>query len=278
MRYIYVLKDPITLEIKYVGQTNDVNRRYRDHLRRSLRDDDTDYDTYKSRWIRKIINNGDKPILEIIDECNSYIESNEKEKYWILYFFENGVSLTNSYSSDVTEHSDETRRKISSSKKGKKLEDIVGEEKALELKKIYSEKMKINNINKSNDPLVRDKISQSLKKHFLNPNNHWAYGKKMSNEHNEKLRLSKLNNPKNKRPGRKITNEQREKIRKKILGTKVLRYKILQYDINNIFIKEWESLREIERQDPTLKRTQISKCCKGEKDLYAGYIWKYKIE
>lgn len=278
MRYIYVLKDPITLETKYVGQTNDVDRRYRDHIRRSLKDDDNEYDTYKSRWIRKVINQGNKPLLEVIDECNTYDESNEKEKYWVNHFSKSGSSLTNSHSTDVTEHSEETRKKMSSAKKGKKLEEIVGEEKALEMKKIYSEKMKLNNINKMDDPLVREKISDSLKEFFSKPENHWAYGKKMSEDHNEKLRLAKLNNPKNVGNRKPKTEEQKEKIRNSVIGRKVLRFKILQYDLNMIFIKEWDSIRDIQRDDPTLNRTSISNCCKEKRSNYAGYIWKYKIE
>lgn len=27
--------------------------------------------------------------------------------------------------------------------------------------------------------------------------------------------------------------------------------------------------------DTTLMRNQIAKCCKGLKETYAGYIWKY---
>jgi hypothetical protein len=42
-------------------------------------------------------------------------------------------------------------------------------------------------------------------------------------------------------------------------------------------IKQWKSLREIERNDLTLSRSQIAKCCKGLKDNYAGFIWRYKV-
>jgi len=42
-------------------------------------------------------------------------------------------------------------------------------------------------------------------------------------------------------------------------------------------VKEWKSLREIERIDTTMSRSQIAKCCKGDKETYAGFIWKYKI-
>ena len=166
---------------------------------------------------------------------------------------------------------------MSSAKKGKTLEEIVGLEKSLELKEYYSERMKLNNPNRSNDILVKEKISNTLKEHFSTPENHWAYGKKMTDGHNEKLRQAKLNNPNNVGNRKPRTEEQKEKIRNSILGRKIERHKILQYDLDGNLIKEWKSLREIENHDSTLKRNQISKCCKGEKDFYAGFIWKFNI-
>jgi len=276
MRYIYSLKDPITLEIRYVGQTNNIERRFRDHISSSINDRNNKYNTHKSRWIRKLINNGYEPIIEVIDQCVTVDESNSLERFYINKFTNEGLQLTNSYSTDVTDFSLDTRKKMSSAKRGKKLEEIVGLEKSLELKNYYSERTKQNNPNKTNDPKVREKISNTLKEYFSTPENHWAYGKKMSEDHNEKLRLAKLNNPKNVGNRKPKTEEQKEKIRNSVIGRKVLRFKILQYDLNMIFIKEWKSLRDIEKEDFTLKRNQISKCCKGEKESYACYIWKYK--
>lgn len=164
---------------------------------------------------------------------------------------------------------------MSSAKKGKKLKEIVGEEKSIELKKYYSKRVSENNPNRSNDPLVKEKISTKLKEYFKDKNNHWAYGKKMTEEYNEKLRISHINNPKNVGNRKPRTEEQKEKIRNKIVGSKILRSKILQYDINENFIKEWGSLREIER-DLKISRYKISDCCKEIIKSYAGFIWKYK--
>jgi hypothetical protein len=277
MRYIYKLIDPITNEIRYIGQTDNIKRRYNDHMSSSLNKNSSSYNTYKSCWIRKILNNNLLPIIEVIEECDTLEISNIREKYYINKLNNDGYKLTNSYVSDVTEFSIETKKKMSSAKKGKTLEEIVGLEKSLELKEYYSERMKLNNPNRSNDTLVKEKISNTLKEHFSTPENHWAYGKKMTDDHNEKLRQAKLNNPNNVGNRKPRTDEQKEKIRKSILGRKIERHKILQYDLGNNLIKEWKSLREIENHDSTLKRNQISKCCKGEKDFYAGFIWKFNI-
>lgn len=276
MRYIYCLKDPLTFEIRYVGQTNNLNRRFKSHLSKSINEKSSEYKTHKSRWIRSILNSNMIPILEIIDTCSNLEESNKLENFYITKFTNEGISLTNSYVSDVTEFSEETKKKMSESKKGKKLEEIVGEDKAIELRIYYSERTKINNPNKSWDDNVKMKISETLKKFFENKENHWAYGKKMTDEHNENLRKSKINNPKNVGNRNPRTDEQKIKLSNAIKGRKVIRYKILQYDLNGNFLKEWNSLREIEKFEATFKRNQISKCCKGLKSYYAGFIWKYK--
>jgi hypothetical protein len=275
MRYIYALLDPSTNQIKYVGQTNDIDRRFNDHLSSSLNKNSESYDTYKARWIRKLLSLDIKPIIKIIEECENLEQSNLKEKYHIERLTNDGCKLTNSYVNDVTEFSLVTREKMSNAKKGKKLEEIVGEEKAIELKKYYSERTKLNNPNKTNDPLVREKISNTLKEYFSDKENHWAYGLKMDDDHNEKLRQAKLNNPKNVGNRKPRTEEQKEKIRNSIKGIKIKRSEILQYDLNMKLIRQWKSLRDIERSDNTFSRSQIAKCCKGNKETYAGFIWKY---
>lgn len=220
MRYIYILKDSSNGDIRYVGQTDNLQRRYNSHINSSVNEKSYSYNTHKSFWIRKLINLNLKPLMEVIDTCENLEQSNMREKYWIDKLSQDGIKLTNSYMTDVTEFSIETRKKMSNAKKGKKLEEIVGEEKALELKIYYSEKWKKNNPNKCYDPEVKERISNTLKEFFSDKKNHWAYGKKMSEEHNEKLRQSKLNNPKNIGNTRPRTDEEKRKIREKILGSK----------------------------------------------------------
>jgi len=276
MRYIYKLIDPTTNEIRYVGQTNNIKRRYKNHISSSLNENSDSYNTYKARWIRKLLKNNIKPIILIIEECLSLEESNNREAFFIKKLTDDGYKLTNSYVGDVTEFSKETKHKMSIVRKGKKLEEIVGVEKAKELKKYYSDRLKVDNPNKTYDPMVREKISNSLKIHLSNKENHWAYGITMSDDHNEKLRQSKINNPRNVGNRKPRTEEQKEKTRQSMLGKRVKRSKILQYDLDMNLISEWKSLREIERFDNSLNRSKISLCCKGEKETYANFIWVYK--
>ena len=48
---------------------------------------------------------------------------------------------------------------------------------------------------------------------------------------------------------------------------------VLQYDINNNFIQEWDSLTEA---DKALHVVHIAKVCNGTRKTAGGYIWKFK--
>lgn len=273
MRYIYSLADPNTKEIRYIGQTNNINRRLNGHINSSVNINNKQYNTHKCSWIRKLIQNGYNPVITIIEEVVTLGESNKQERFWIKKLTNEGLKLTNSHISDVTEFSTETKDKMSVAKRGKKLEEIVGEEKATQLKLYYSERIKNNNPNKSNDPLVKEKISETLKEYFKDKNNHWAYGKEMTDKMRNNQRLAHLNNPKNKGNTNKRTEEQKEKIRKAISGRILIRSKILQYDLDGLFIRKWNSIREICKEIPEYNRATLNKNINKSRS-YAGFLWK----
>lgn len=50
---------------------------------------------------------------------------------------------------------------------------------------------------------------------------------------------------------------------------------VLQYDLNNNFIKEWKSIKEAEHYYNISKNT-ISQCCQKIQKTAGGFIWKYK--
>ena len=87
--YIYVLKCPISFEVKYVGKANNPKLRYYSHLNTSK-----SASSYKKNWIKKLKDKNLKPILEIIAEVP--ISSwKEYEKYYIRYYKSLGCELTN---------------------------------------------------------------------------------------------------------------------------------------------------------------------------------------
>lgn len=52
---------------------------------------------------------------------------------------------------------------------------------------------------------------------------------------------------------------------------------VLQYTLEGIFIKEWKSIIDVQR-NLGFCQSHISKCCRGKQAYAYGYIWKYKKE
>lgn len=164
--FIYILSEPLHGNIRYVGKTKDPNRRLKRHIsERNL------HDSYKDRWIRKIIDDGGLPEITVIDTVDD-----KKwcywEKFYISYFKFIGCKLTNGTeggdqppSTKGRKHTIESRLKMSDSKKGKPIPWLNKGEKRTELHK--------KNLSKS----CKGRIS---------PNK----GNKYSNEFREKLSKS----------------------------------------------------------------------------------------
>lgn len=51
--------------------------------------------------------------------------------------------------------------------------------------------------------------------------------------------------------------------------------KVIQYSLNGIFIKEWNSMHDVWRE-LGIRPSYICRCCKGLRNQTYGYIWKYK--
>lgn len=112
--FIYSLNCPFTNIPKYIGKANNVRLRYNGHIHKSK-----DANNLKNAWINSLLKNGNKPIVEILDEVN-YDEWKFWEMYYISLYKSWGFILKNSTSGgDSTELSIESRIKISNSKKGK---------------------------------------------------------------------------------------------------------------------------------------------------------------
>lgn len=51
--------------------------------------------------------------------------------------------------------------------------------------------------------------------------------------------------------------------------------KVLQYDLQGNFIREWNCMMDIERK-MNISHTSISLCCRNKVENIKGYIWRYK--
>lgn len=59
------------------------------------------------------------------------------------------------------------------------------------------------------------------------------------------------------------------------INAECLKKKVIQYDMNMNFIKEWESIAEAQKE---LKLYHISDCCRGIRHHCGNYKWRYKKE
>ena len=118
MAFIYVLIDPRTEEIRYVGWTSTtLKRRLQAHLcSRS--------GVHRTRWIQSLLREGLRPCIRAVQQVplGSW---GDAERYWIAYFKKIGCPLTNG-----TEGGEgslghqvniEARQRISACHKGKKI-------------------------------------------------------------------------------------------------------------------------------------------------------------
>lgn len=87
--YIYILIDPLTNQIRYVGKANNPQERYKNHKNRCR-----DKNTHKRNWMNKLRLKGLYPEIEIIDRVLTS-EWHYWEKFWIAYYRFLGCSLVN---------------------------------------------------------------------------------------------------------------------------------------------------------------------------------------
>ena len=117
------------------------------------------------------------------------------------------------------------------------------------------------------------KLMSKVRKGKLNT---WNKGKPMSQK--QKELLSKIKKAKN----YKVSDEVKLKISLTTKGRKKseewkskLCIPILQFSLNNEFIKEWKSAKEI-GLNFNVDSTSFIQCCKHKQKTAYGFIWKYK--
>lgn len=118
--YIYTLKHPITLEVRYVGKTKSPKRRLSEHLSKPLL---KKKNTHLAFWILSLFKKKLKPIMEIIDETEG--DWGSLEKKWVKKFpnlcnhTEGGEGCHGHKQTD--EHKENIRKAMLGKNKGKKM-------------------------------------------------------------------------------------------------------------------------------------------------------------
>lgn len=115
---IYVLKDPVSGEVRYVGKTSTtLEARLKSHLGYTAKN-------HRSFWLNSLKIKNLKPTIELIEKC-TITDWQEREIYWIQYYKDSGAKLTNSTSGGLGAYQliPEKRNKVIAANKGKKLSE-----------------------------------------------------------------------------------------------------------------------------------------------------------
>src|ERR1035437_1278431 len=286
---IYSLTDPRDNKIKYVGKTNNMKRRFREHIK-----EDGKYK--KVRWIQKLIKLNLKPIMLELDEILE-TEQDFWEEHWISLVKSWGFNLLNHTKGGtnppiVRKFGKDNSFKITHvaamvlemnlARKDKTYEELYGEERAKQLKEDISKRTSGEN-NPMYDKQHADetKIKISLANSGENNGN---YGKHLSPEHieilrvyntnkvvseetKEKQRIIALNRP----PVSQETKDKLKLIHRKE-GNGNFKGVVYQYTKDHELVKTWRGLFEI-KEIHGRKYTNICSCITGATKTAYGYIW-----
>lgn len=94
MYKIYVLLDPRTEEVMYVGKTSNkrLHNRLCSHLCEAKKPGSKNK---RCAWLKSLLNKNLKPIISQIEECDSLEKANEREIFWITYWKKYNPNLKN---------------------------------------------------------------------------------------------------------------------------------------------------------------------------------------
>lgn len=248
--YLYTLNCPFTNDIKYVGISKNPKNRFYNHISEARKDTHTK----KKAWIKGLLNQGLKPILNIISE-HSVDVIHEVEVAYILKCKNEGIALYNLTSGGEIKKqvSQETIEKLRKCNLGKKHSEATKE--------------KIGNANRGQkrSEEVRKKLSENQK----GKNNSMIKAGVDFYKQTEAMRLANT--------GKKRDKAIADKIAKK------LSIPVVQLTLEGDFVKEWSSMAEVKRELGYHDGDISSVCKKAIRKGYVrksayGFKWQYKKE
>lgn len=151
---IYSLIHPITKDVRYIGWSSNLERRYKDHIR----DAENNKKSHKCSWIRSLLKDGLMPEVFEIEKV-TYEKRNEREIYWISYYGrENLVNSTDGGEGSVGfKFSEESKNNLSKMRTGKKLSEY-------HRKAISEGKMGDKNPNHMGKSMTKESINKTREK------------------------------------------------------------------------------------------------------------------
>lgn len=243
----------------YIGQSKNLNNREHSHFYKLEKND------HHNEILQKSFNKYGREnfIFEVLEKIDFDDFLNEREKYWIDFYgglnnkkiYNMKDPLTNEYS-DYTKikvsktmlgennpnfgnkWTDEQKENLSKQRKGKKLEERIGIEKAV----LSKEKMSKSQKGRKHPEEVKEKIRQA-NIGIKNP----AYGKGERQKGDKNPMWGKTQ--KNRRPIQQLTKE-------------------------GILVKEYDFISDVINYGFFVGN--VWSVCNGKSKTYRGFIWKYK--
>lgn len=111
--FIYTLSDPTTNQVRYVGKTVNLKKRYSSHICNFNKKNK------KENWVLSLKNKNEKPLMEVVDTV-PYKNWEFWERYWISQFKAWGFDLVNLTEGGDNVCSDKTRKKLKLAGKNRK--------------------------------------------------------------------------------------------------------------------------------------------------------------
>lgn len=136
MGKIYMLIDPFTKEVRYVGQTiKTLKYRLNEHVQDSKR-----YNYHSANWVKSLLKRGKIPIIELIEECP--LENLDEREIYYISELSKTCNLTNiqkgGKDGSFIKHSEEAKKKISDFMKNyKKSQSSIDKMKLSLTRKVY---------------------------------------------------------------------------------------------------------------------------------------------
>jgi hypothetical protein len=234
--YIYRLIDPRSKRTRYVGKTNNLRVRLKNHCQQKL--GAVHYNTHCSRWIRELKDYGCRPLIEVLEETdeNSWVAA---EMRWIAHYKSLGEPLTNltDGGEGLTNHphTEETKKKLSYMFKGRPLPEwqkehlrIINTGKKQSPETVAKRAESIRSRRAAKGPLARDPSVRRAKRHSEGASPmgspEWkakitvalkARYMSLTSDEKERLRQHGLKGSRGPRPnlkGRKLSDEHRAKL------------------------------------------------------------------
>jgi len=257
-QYIYVLIDPESNKIRYVGKTKNPKDRLKRHI--------NSYNlleswTKKNKWILNLKNKGLEPIMNIIDEGDDY-NINELESSWISYYENLGLRLTNMTKGGDGFDWTNRKHKIESVEKMKMNHPLRKEIIQFDLENNIIEIYNSSYEAEEKSGIIRSNIIRCCTGKYIQSKGYYFrfidkyFCCKKSKKEPDLLVINKAIEEFNLNKVKYLTNMQiiRQKISKKNSKS------VIQYDLNGNILNEFKSMSEAKNKTGC-HIGLISKCC-----------------